>query len=129
MAEKRQENLALLFHFSYTQAAAASFSSSFVAHDSSQVSADPFQHCFPVQPAIICPLLLSPQLHLLSIMSNESNENVNLVVGSMTRVDHLITSHLISSGPFQDPTNPPEMSYTTQLSDIKQSCVQIPCPN
>ncbi len=101
-----QEGPDLLLHPSYTAAAAAvSSSSSFVT-----------QHSFPVQPAGICPLFLSPQLHL------PSNENVNLVVGSMTRADHLIASHLI-------PPNPPEMSYTTQLSDIKQSCVQIPPPN
>ncbi len=47
----------------------------------------------------------------------------------MTKADHHIASHLISSGPFQDLPNPPEMNYTTQLSDIKQSRVQIPPPN
>ncbi len=100
--------LVLLFHFSYTAAPVA------VSSSTSLVT----QHSFPVQPASICPLLLSPQLHF------PSNKNANLVVRSLTRVDHLIASHLISSGPFQDPPNPPEMSYTTQLSDIKQSLVQ-----
>ncbi len=95
--------LALLFHFSYTAAAAAVSSSSLFVT----------QHSFPIQPDVICPLFLSPQLHL------PFNENVNLVVGSMTRDNHLIVS----------PPNPPEMSYTTQLSDIKQSRVQIPPPN
>ncbi len=115
--------LALLFHFIYTAAAAAASSSaSFVAHESSQVTADPFQHSFPVQPAGVCPLLLSPQLRLPSCPTSPTRMST---WRSERRRELIISSHLISFHQILQKL----MSYTTQLSDIKQSHVQIPPPN
>ncbi len=94
-----EEGQDLLLHssstyFSYTAAAAAlSSSASFVFHDSSQVSADPFQHSFPVQPAGICPLLLSPQHHLPSCPTSPTRMST---WRSERRRELIISSHLIS---------------------------------